>query len=537
MPHQAASPHHRANSDGEVKALARGGALNFVGAVASGLFNFALILVVTRGLGQADAGAFFAATAGFMILLALVDLGASTGVVRWIPAYLVTGRPAAVRECLRVALPPVLATSIVLGAALLWAAPHAGLVLGAAGEHVTVALRVLAVFLPVAAAYEVVLAATRGFTTMHPTVVVDKLARVGAQPLAILLVLLAGGGLGAVAVGWALPYLPGLLAGTWLLARLLRRSAQRTEPVSPPPETTVTPSRAHVARDLWRFSLPRGGARLCQVAGQRLDIILVASLLSAREAAVYTAATRLLVFGQMGAQAVLAVLAPALSRLMTLGDAPAVSRVFRLSTAWVMALTWPVYLAGISLAPVLLTVFGEAYTAGAVAVAILGVSLLYGTATGPVDIGLLMSGRSGLSLFNMASGLAATVALDLVLIPRLGIEGAALGWAAGILLNNTLALVQVRRAFSLNPASRASAWVAASALLSFGAVPLAIRTAVDLTLLSALGVLLACGVGYLGLLLTARRLLELDAFTSLVRNRRQRGAQPVPSSPDPATVG
>jgi O-antigen/teichoic acid export membrane protein len=88
-----------------------------------------------------------------------------------------------------------------------------------------------------------------------------------------------------------------------------------------------------------------------------------------------------------------------------------------------------------------------------------------------------MAGRSGLSLANGALALAADIGIDLALIPRLGIIGAAVGWAVAIVLRNALPLVQVRRLLRISAASPGLWWAAGAALLCFGAVPLLLNLA------------------------------------------------------------
>ena len=70
--------------------VARGGSLNFIGAVANGLLQFALVVVVTRSLTRSASGAFFEAIALFLILSNTAELGADTGLTRMIPRYRVT---------------------------------------------------------------------------------------------------------------------------------------------------------------------------------------------------------------------------------------------------------------------------------------------------------------------------------------------------------------------------------------------------------------------------------------------------------------
>src|SRR3712207_3811567 len=75
-----AEEERKANAD--ISAMARGGILNLVGAVGTGLFTFALVTVLTRGLGAASYGAFVSAMGLFTILSNTAELGADTGMVR-----------------------------------------------------------------------------------------------------------------------------------------------------------------------------------------------------------------------------------------------------------------------------------------------------------------------------------------------------------------------------------------------------------------------------------------------------------------------
>src|SRR5438105_4533424 len=94
------SPGAQQRSD--LSTLARGGTLNFVGAVCGGLFSFLLVIVVTRGLGKPKAGAFFEAMALFQIVMNTATFGADDGLTRMIPRYIKLGRARDVRTLLRV---------------------------------------------------------------------------------------------------------------------------------------------------------------------------------------------------------------------------------------------------------------------------------------------------------------------------------------------------------------------------------------------------------------------------------------------------
>jgi O-antigen/teichoic acid export membrane protein len=90
---------------------------------------------------------------------------------------------------------------------------------------------------------------------------------------------------------------------------------------------------------------------------------------------------------------------------------------------------------------------------------------------------LITTGRSSWSLANGLAALVINVGLDLLLIPRFGITGAAIGWAAAIIVTNLTPLAQLAISKRLNPFGRGSFLAAGLAVLSFAVIPLALRAA------------------------------------------------------------
>jgi O-antigen/teichoic acid export membrane protein len=92
------------------------------------------------------------------------------------------------------------------------------------------------------------------------------------------------------------------------------------------------------------------------------------------------------------------------------------------------------------------------------------------------------------------------VGLDLLLIPRYGITGAAIGWAAAIIVTNLTPLVQLAISKRLHPFGRGSLIAAGLAAASFAAIPLAARAALGAGAAASAGAVLAgCVVQAAGL--------------------------------------
>ena len=498
---------------GQLEKLARRGTASVAGAVCSAVFGTLLIVIVTNGFSPSVAGTLFAATSAFLILESVVLVGTDTGLVRWLPAHLASGRSADVPRALVIAVVPVLGLSV-LGSAVLYVAAPAlapsmvGSDNGASATMVTI-LRALALVLPAAALHNLVLAATRGMGSMRPTVIVENIGRLGIQALAVLGVFLAGGGALSLALAWSLPYLVGLAwAGWWLRAQVSLAGR---------PQGLPAPWR-DVAVEFWSYTAPRALARITQTALKRSDIVLVAALASPADAALYTAATRFVVLGQLIVQSVQQALSPHLSTLFAKGETGAANSIFQAATAWSMLTAWPTYLVTAGFAVPLMIVFGDGYSVASDVLVILSLAMLLATACGPVDSVLLMAGHSWLSLGNSTFALAVNIGLNVVLIPLDGIRGAAIAWSVAIVVRNLLPLVQVRKHLDMWPMTRPAVLAAAVSLACFGTVDV-----VDALLEPPLGIavlLLAIGLAaYAFGVWSLRDPLGLDAFRSALRRR------------------
>jgi O-antigen/teichoic acid export membrane protein len=515
---QAASA-ARAGAGSDARSLARGGLVNLLASGGGQVFTFLMTVVVTRGLGARDAGAFFEVIGLFTILSNSVRLGADTGMVRTLSASRALGALHELGPLVRAALWPVLLAGIGAGAATWTLAPLLTRVFlhGSASSAGVTGIRLLSFFLPMVAVTIVALSGTRGFGTMLPYAVIENLGKPFLRLLLVAAVVMAGLGSVAVLLAWAAPVAAGFVAALWVLFHLVRRTeAQATTP------RPAGASREILAR-FWRFAAPRGLAGIFQITVIWLDVLLVGALRSTSEAGVYAAASRLAMVGGLVTEAVRIAIAPQISWLLARREHARVEGVYQVGTWWIMALCWPLYLTLAIFGPVVLRIFGSEFVAGGSALLILSLGMLFSLATGNVTVMLLMGGKSSWNLLNAAGAVVVNVGLNLLLVPRIGITGAALAWAASMLLENTAALIQLRILMRLNPLGPGW-WVAAGqSVLCYAGIGLLFWRFAGHTLPS-LVVFAALATGlYVWLLWRARGVLQLDVLREAIRARR-RGA-------------
>jgi O-antigen/teichoic acid export membrane protein len=260
---------------------------------------------------------------------------------------------------------------------------------------------------------------------------------------------------------------------------------------------------------VWSFTGPRAFTGVFQVLLQRLDILLVGGILGASAAAVYTGATRFVVVGQLGNQAVSYAFQPQLARLVATGRLDAARELFKVSAAWIVGLCGPLYMAVCVTAPWLVRLLGPRYQSGVWTMVVVTGAMFVGNACGLVDVVLITLGRTSLNLLNVVVALVLNVTIDLLLIPRIGIIGAAIGWAVAIVLANVLPVIQVHRSSGFTPFSRLWAESLVTIGVLFGVLPGGILLIFGSTSVLVLPALVLATAVYLAIVWRRREVLNL----------------------------
>lgn len=467
--------------------VARGSTANLAGAFVMAAANLVLSVAVTRGLPREAAGIFFSATSLFLLATTVGQLGTNTGLVYFLARCRSLGQTGAIPAYFRAALRPVLVTATLMAILLYLLAPQiAGVTTPHHVAETTRYLRVLALFIPFVGLENVALAATRGLGSMRVNATVEQLARPGLQVL-LVVGAISFSGSALLSWAWVFAYLPAGVAAYLWWRRMLPRAVTASEPPA---------QAARVGREFWRFTSPRALASVGQIAMQRLDIVLVGALAGVVNAAIYTAATRFLVVGQMGQRAISLAVQPRLGEALAQKDTSSTNHYYQISTAWLMLVTWPLYCTLIVFGEPLLSVFGKGYNAGIAVLVVLSCSMLIGTGCGMVDMVLTMAGRTSWNLYNVATALAVNLGLDLWLIPTHGVLGASIGWAVAIVVANVVPLAQVGLVMGLHPFGRPSTLAALLSLGCYGGVEVVLRQGFGASWLALLAALVIATLAY-----------------------------------------
>lgn len=227
--------------------------------------------------------------------------------------------------------------------------------------------------------------------------------------------------------------------GAWLLARKC-------------PAQVIRVSVAVYDTRRWSSSaLPLALVAGMHMVHQYTDLVMLGLFMNSGDVGVYRVAGQAAAVAAFGLTAVNMIVAPRFARLHALGDHAGLQWTATFSARLILLLTLPV---AVCLAvfgePVIRVVFGAGFAAGSTALAILAAGQLCNAAFGSVAFLLNMTGHERDTARGLATAVAVNVLLNLLLIPRFGLEGAAVATSATLVLWNVLLWRAVRRRLGLD---------------------------------------------------------------------------------------
>lgn len=427
------------DGDEATRTLARQGSVTFGGDVIKKVFGFVIIAVITRLVSPSVYGLFIIASSLVLFIQTVAGLGLPRAIDYYVPQYLSDGDEAHARGVIRTASVIVLASSTVVASLLVVSRTAIASVFNE--PALGIALLLLAVTLPMLAVYNVLLASFNAIKRLKYRVYMRDIVRPTVRLLVTAVLLVVGYGLLGIVTG----YIVGLLVATIVGSLLLVRNATG---LVRGPSPLVNPKPL-----LW-YSTPLAIAGLIYVILGQIDYFIIGIFATSEGVGIYRvgymlAANLLIVF-----TAVSPVFKPLIAEVRL--DDDAVQRHYRTATRWVAGLTLPLALTvSLGANAYLSLIFTDQYAAGTVAVGILAFGYFVNVVCGGPDGALLQGlGYSRLVFFNTSLLLALNLVGSLVLVPRFGITGAAMGTATALVVSGVAAITEVYVVRGIHPFTR-----------------------------------------------------------------------------------
>lgn len=451
----------RLAEDLSTERLARGARDNLMGILLERVFGLVLLVALPLLLAPAVLGQYYEAIALLTMVAFVAMLGLDVGLVRFTALSAEARRFGEIRAHLRTALAWGGAFGLGLAVGLWAAAPTLAHWFHAPGLSGALRLGTIGVpFLPLA---YLLVAPSKGLKRMGDQVLAIQVVQPAVQAFAAIGLVMAGQALAGAVGAFAIAAVAAFAVAVALFFRL--GLPRRTSPAG------------EAAGSLVRFSVLVSWMALLEMSLLWIDTLLLGAFRPPAEVAVYGLVVRLMTIGIAIMFTVIQIFGPFVAQLLARGERDRLEGALRTVTRWAVLMSAPVLALLAIDGGRVLSLLHQGSDAGGRAVTILAAAFLVDALTGPVGHVLTMSGRSGLNAANAALALAANIGLNLVLIPRWGMTGAAVSWAVVIVGVNVARMVQVRALIGIGPLSR-SLWRPLAALGAAAGVTLAARGAI-----------------------------------------------------------
>ncbi len=408
----------------------------FAALIVTKIFAFARQVVAVRLLSPNDYGLF---ALGMTVIGVFVLFGSwlSYGVRRYIPYYLATEDIRGVRGTISATLYTQLITALLLtGLALALASPLAHIF---EKPEMKTVLLLLVPAIPLAMCIDTVSVIYLGFKRIMPEVLLRNISLSVLCFLSLFPAILFRSRLTPILL---------LMDAAYLLVALVAMAYS----VYRFPIPMTGEERRSAWKSLFRFSWPLFVVNALWYLIQQSDTLMLGHFVAAERVGAYNAAFLLAQMLGLFLLAINTVYLPVAAELLALQRKEELSEMYYSATKWVFVFALPLFMLMFLYPSTTLTLlFGSAYSQAARALQLICLGQLISTLLGPNVMTLIALEKNRFLMLVYGFVTAVNIFMNLILIPRIGINGAAIASCVSIGLLNAIISLTLYRDHSIHP--------------------------------------------------------------------------------------
>jgi O-antigen/teichoic acid export membrane protein len=203
--------------------------------------------------------------------------------------------------------------------------------------------------------------------------------------------------------------------------------------------------KAEYDRKTWRKFVSSIILLSCVTSLSRLDIIMLGSLKDSSQVGIYYAAERVASSLLFFLYVMNMVIQPSIAKLNALEDKEKLQRMITRTIRWVMLFSLPVFIGIIAFSKYIMLLSGPQFASGQTALIIICCGQLVDIAFGPVRNLALMTGHEKYNTIYMGIGILINFGLNLVLTPRMGLNGTAIANVTSYIFWNAAMFITLKK--------------------------------------------------------------------------------------------
>ena len=448
--------------------IVKGAGIIFLGQVISLLLGMVNQILLGRFLGPGDYGLLNLGLSVIMIASILPVFGLGPGLVQFIPFNITLGRQDKVIGGIDFSFKFCLAVGALVSLVVFFLSKWIAIEIFH-DANLEVVIKILCISLTFTAFYRLAQGLPAGFRQpkykLYNEFIIMKLLRIAVFLIAIFVGYKLLGALAAYIVAK-------LSASVGYLFIYYRRFY---------PSLNCKHKDRSAKRDLLSLSWPLFLTGFTALFISHTDKIVLGIYMTSSDIGIYTAALTLASSVYFIHSSFRYLFLPTIAEYFAREDIPGIQKLFSSVTKWIFLLTFPVviYLFFFS-EDVIQLIYGGAFTRGYLALFILSVGYASIGITGLTGEILVATRRTRLNLLNEVIGAGSNVGLNILLIPRYGIIGAAIATSASFILMRLIGLGFVYKLFRIHPYNFQYVKILMAATVPLVAISLLLKTYFDI---------------------------------------------------------
>jgi O-antigen/teichoic acid export membrane protein len=404
---------------GDFGEVFKGGGIAFVYRVCSMTLSYGIIIYISKTLGEVGLGIYNLCLAILGILIMVGCLGFNTSVVRFVSQYVSKGWGHSVKELYQNTARRTTVLSIILAVLMFFSSEYLALeVYG--NENFITPFHLVAIMLPFGVLATMNVEFIRGLKKVHISEFFRNLELQLVNFTGLLLLSFYGLNYNHPVLFYGAGTLLAALFTSLAVYRYFNREKTKEDALKKTDEPTFV-FRSHLI-----VSLPMILTSFIQFLNGRVDTLMYGAYSTTAELGVFTLAIKLAIITNFVISSLNTIATPKISELFWNKKMVELNKVVQSSARLIFIFALPVTLLLVIFPKVLLGLVGEEFESGYRALQIFALTQLVNSASGMVAVFLNMTGNQVFFTRLVAVATGLNIGLNLLFIPLMGMEGAAL---------------------------------------------------------------------------------------------------------------
>jgi len=419
----------RSDHHDNILTAAKGGGITFVGQLFSFFISICFSILIARFLGSQDYGLYRLAITVCAVTVSFCFLGLNRGITRYIPIARSEENIAWLWGIVQIGVGIPLLLGLLLFLIILFAAEPISTNLLNKPELAPI-LRLASLSIPVIVLSNTLFSIAQGFKQIKFEVYSYHFALNIVKVILSLILLMLGSGVMGVMIAYNAAFVVCLGAMAYFVYRLF------------PFKLSLKTAQRRTG-EMLRYSIPLYFSSLLRQFGGKLETLVLGVFGVLADVGVFAVLLNISTIGQMGLVSLQRISAPIISELCDQQSYRELEKYCQTVAKWAFTFNLPIFLTIIIFPENILQIFGKEFTVGTTGLIILASGYLFGTSVGSTSTIIDMAGYSKVTFYNSVFYLIITILLNILLIPRWYLLGAALANSLSLIMINILRLVEI----------------------------------------------------------------------------------------------